>query len=83
MKDNDMPLPYGFIDERDILWSKATWEIIDLDQRVNFPLYFPVEKASIGTDRISLFEVLLTNIKNGNITDIYSKSYFTEKNYLF
>jgi gliding motility associated protien GldN len=77
--DNDMPLPYGFIDERDILWSKATWEIIDLDQRVNFPLYFPVEKASIGTDRISLFEVLLTNIKNGNITDIYSKSYFTEK----
>jgi hypothetical protein len=20
--DNDMPLPYGFIDERDILWSK-------------------------------------------------------------
>ena len=79
MKDNDAPLPYGFIDERDILWSKATWEIIDLDQRVNFPLYFPVEKASIGTDRISLFEVLLTNIKNGNITDIYSKSYFTEK----
>ncbi len=43
-----MPLPYGFIDERDILWSKATWEIIDLDERVNFPLYFPIFTNDIG-----------------------------------
>ena len=28
--DNDNPLPYGYVDDRDILWSKTTWEIIDL-----------------------------------------------------
>ena len=80
-KDNDKPLPYGFIDERDILWSKATWEIIDLDERVNFPLYFPVdtEIKPIGSDRRPLFDVLIANIKNGNITDIYDNSYFTKK----
>ncbi|HBL79944.1 MAG TPA: gliding motility protein GldN, partial [Aequorivita sp.] len=33
--DNDTPLPYGYTDERDVLWSKTTWEIIDLDERVN------------------------------------------------
>ena len=77
--DNDMPLPYGFIDERDILWSKNTWEIIDLDQRVNFPLYFPIDKNNISSDRRSLYDVLITNIKNGNITEIYKDSYFLEK----
>lgn len=45
--DNDEPLPYGFIDERDLLWSKATWEIIDLDERVNFPLYYPDRKSVV------------------------------------
>ena len=77
--DNDMPLPYGFIDERDILWSKATWEIIDLDERVNFPLYYPIETEAIGSDRRSLYDVLISNIKNGNITDIYTDSYFIDK----
>jgi len=79
MKDNDMPLPYGFIDERDILWSKATWEIIDLDERVNFPLYYPIETEAIGSDRRSLYDVLISNIKNGNIKDIYIDSYFVDK----
>ena len=46
--DNDEPLPYGYIDERDLLWSKATWEIIDLDERVNFPLYYPIDTNNIG-----------------------------------
>ena len=79
MKDNDMPLPYGFIDERDILWSKATWEIIDLDERVNFPLYFPIFTNDIGSDRRSLYDVLMTNIKNGVIKNMYADSYFNDK----
>tara|TARA_B100000795_G_scaffold88781_1_gene64599 strand:- start:27830 stop:28735 length:906 start_codon:yes stop_codon:yes gene_type:complete len=77
--DNDEPLPYGFIDERDILWSKATWEIIDLDERVNFPLYYPIDTNNIGSDRRSLYDVLVTNMKNGVIKEVYSDSYFTEK----
>ena len=77
--DNDEPLPYGFIDERDLLWSKATWEIIDLDERVNFPLYYPIPPSNIGSDRRPLYDVLVTNLKNGTIQDVYSDSYFTQK----
>ena len=33
LADNDAPLPYGYIDDRDILWSKVVWEVIDLNQR--------------------------------------------------
>lgn len=77
--DNDKPLAYGYTDERDVLWSKTTWEIIDLDERVNFPLYYPIDTNNIGAHRRSLYDVLVKNIKNGNITQVYSDSYFTEK----
>ncbi len=77
--DNDTPLPYGYTDERDVLWSKTTWEIIDLDERVNFPLYYPIDTNNIGADRRSLYDVLVKNIKNGKIESVYADSYFTEK----
>ena len=75
-EDNDGPLPYGYIDERDVLWSKTTWEIIDLDERVNFPLYYPIDTNNIGSERRSLYDVLVKNIKNGKIDQVYADSYF-------
>ena len=78
-QDADEPLEYGYVDDRDILWSKTVWEIIDLDERVNFPLYYPTDTIGIGKDRRSLYHVLMKNIKNGNLTEVYTDSYFTEK----
>ena len=77
--DNDKPLEYGFVNDRDILMGKMTWEIIDLSERINFPLYFPVDTANIGPDRRSLYDVLTKAIRNGDITDVYSDSYFNTK----
>ncbi|NAY92160.1 gliding motility protein GldN [Muricauda sp. JGD-17] len=78
-QDADAPLAYGYVDDRDILWSKTVWEIIDLDERVNFPLYYPTDTIGIGKDRRSLYHVLMTNIRNGKLTEVYTDSYFTEK----
>ncbi len=77
--DEDEPLEYGYVDDRDILWSKTVWETIDLDERVNFPLYYPTDTIGIGADRRSLYHVLMKNIQNGKLTDVYTDSYFTEK----
>ncbi|MEM7186011.1 MAG: gliding motility protein GldN [Bacteroidota bacterium] len=77
--DNDEPLPYGYVDERDVLWSKTTWEYIDLDERVNFPLYYPIDTNNIGAERRSLYDVLVRAIKKGDIDHVYADSYFTEK----
>jgi len=79
VKKESKPLPYGFVDDRDVLWSKNTWEIIDLDERVNFPLYYPIDTNNIGSNRRSLYDVLLTGIKSGKIKNIYADSYFNEK----
>ncbi len=76
--DNEIPLAYGYVDDRDILWSKTIWETIDLDERVNFPLYYPTDTIDIGADRRSLFHVLMKNIKNGKIKEVYADSYFTD-----
>ncbi|RLD29324.1 MAG: gliding motility protein GldN [Bacteroidetes bacterium] len=77
--DNDKPLEYGYVDDRDILYSRIIWEKIVLDERVNFSLYYPIDTNNIGRDRRSLFDVLMTSVKNGDIEHIYDDSYFTSK----
>jgi len=60
--------------------GKRMWEIIDLDERVNFPLYFPVDGDVMSSpDRRPLYNVLVSAIKEGKISEVYDSSYFTTK----
>ena len=77
--DNDGPLPYGYIDDRDILWSKIVWEVIDLNQKINLPYYFPIDTANISNNRRSLFDTLYKGIKTGKIKEAYADSFFSAK----
>ena len=77
--DNDKPLPYGYVHDRDVLMGKTVWEYVDIDERINFPLYYPIDTANIGKDRRSLFDVLLKGIKDGKITEVYADDYFNTK----
>ena len=77
--DNDEPLEYGYVDDRDIMYSKMTWERVVLDERVNFPLYYPVDTNNIGKNRRSLFDVLWNSVKKGDLENIYDDSSFTAK----
>ncbi len=77
--DNDKPLPYGYVHDRDVLMGKTVWELVDLDERINFPMYYPVDTAFVGKDRRSLFSVLLSGIKDGRITEVYGDDYFNSK----
>lgn len=79
ISDNDKPLAYGYVHDRDVLMGKTTWEIIDLSEKINFALYFPIDTANIGSDRRSLYDVLTKAIRSGAISDIYSDSYFNTK----
>jgi len=79
ISDNDKPLPYGYVHDRDVLMGKTVWEYVDLDQRVNFPMYYPVDTANIGKDRRSLFNVLLASVQSGRVTEVYADEYFNTK----
>ena len=77
--DNDDPLYYGYVDDRDILWSKVVWEFVDLNQKINLPYYFPIDNSNVSSNRRSLFDTLIKGIKEGNIEEVYSDSFFTSK----
>jgi len=77
--DNDKALEYGYVDDRDVLFSKMTWEKVVLDERANFPLYYPVDTVNIGNERRSLYDVLMKSIREGEIENMYDDSYFTTK----
>ena len=82
ISDNDKPLAYGYVHDRDILMGKTVWEIIDLSEKINFALYFPIDTANIGSNRRSLYDVLTKAVRSGAITEVYTDSYFnTKKSY--
>lgn len=76
--DNDKPLPYGYVGDRDVLLARKVWERIDLNQRVNFPMYFPI-KGNLGSDRKPLYDVLVEGVRSGTITEVYDDSYFVTR----
>jgi gliding motility associated protien GldN len=77
--DNDGPIPYGYVDDRDVMWSKVVWEKIDLNQKINLPFYFPIDTLNVSPDRRSLFDVLVKGIRQGKIKGVYEKSFFITK----
>jgi gliding motility associated protien GldN len=79
IEENLKPIAYGYVDDRDVLWSKTIWEIVDLNERINFPYYYPtINNGLLSNNRKSLYRILYDNIALGNITEIYSTSYFNE-----
>ena len=78
-QDEDKKLEYGYVDERDIMFSKVIWEVIDLDQRVNFPYLYPIDTSVVGKERRPLIHYLLNGMKEGKINLIYEDGKFNEK----
>ena len=66
-EDKDAPLDYAFVDDNDILWSTMVWEIIDLNQKVNFPLLYPTDLEVVGDERRPMLWWLRQGIENGSI----------------
>ncbi|NBC84560.1 MAG: gliding motility protein GldN [Bacteroidetes bacterium] len=62
---NKEPVPYPYVREADVMWSKVVWRMVDLRQKQNLPLYYPTEP--IGK-RMSLVDLLLYGIDNEGIT---------------
>ncbi len=58
------PIPLAYVREADVLWSKRVWQVIDLREKINMPLYFPTTTID---DRQSLMQVLMAAVDEGAI----------------
>jgi gliding motility associated protien GldN len=48
-------VPYSHLREADVMWSHRIWRVLDLKEKMNHKLYYPLEPQN---DRISLFDVI-------------------------
>jgi len=62
---NRKPIPYQFLREADVMWSKTVWREIQLKEKMNHPLYFP--ETPIGK-RKSLIDLLMWGVQNQGLT---------------
>jgi len=59
-------VPYPHLRQADVMWRKRVWEMIDVRQKINHSLYFPLEELE---DRQSLFDVIRQGLlEDGSIT---------------
>ena len=58
-------VPYTHVREADVMWNRRVWRTIDLREKINHPLYFPINDIE---DRKSLFTVIKEGILEGTIT---------------
>jgi gliding motility associated protien GldN len=60
------PVPYAYLREADVMWSKRVWRVIDLREKVNQDFYYP-EQPSQG--RKSLMQVIWDGVMiDGTLT---------------
>ncbi|MCE3280958.1 MAG: hypothetical protein K0S44_3149 [Bacteroidetes bacterium] len=58
------PVRYQSLREADVMWSKRTWRVIDLREKLNLPMYYPTEpKVCL----MSLFDVLKCALLEGDL----------------
>jgi gliding motility associated protien GldN len=70
--ENNVAIPYAYLREADVIWSKRITRMVDMREKVNLPLYYPTTPTSDG--RMSLTNIILGEIKAGaiNATDAYN-----------
>ncbi|WP_313385167.1 gliding motility protein GldN [Chishuiella sp.] len=71
------PMKYGFVEDKDVLWSKVVWEVIDLNERLNQPYY--ISGDELVQNSKSLYDVLVEGIRDKKITEVYDDEYFKNK----
>lgn len=72
----DGPLPYEYVNDRDIMFQKKVWEVLPLDQKQNLVYYFPLEET---IDRKPLWNVLKDAVMNKKITKVFDDDNFKFK----
>lgn len=59
-------ISYAPLREADVMWSKRVWRTLDVQQKLNFPLFYPREPL---TDRMALWDIIKYGIEEeGSLT---------------
>ncbi len=62
---NKKPIPYPYTREADVMWSKIVWRMLDLREKMNLPLYYPLKPIA---ERMNLIHLIFNGIDNEGLT---------------
>jgi len=69
------PIPYQFLREADVMWSKIVTRRVNLTEKMNLPLYYPTDDIE---GRKSLIQLIMWGIKNKSLTAFQSEDFTTQ-----
>ena len=72
------PVPYAYVREADVMWSKWIWRTLDLREKINEPLYYPLDEDLCQN---SLWEVIKRSVMEGKIIAYGKPAFDDEFNY--
>ncbi len=68
---NRKPIPYPHVREADVMWAKKVWRVIDLREKINLPLYYPINTMD---GRYSLIQLIMYGIQYEGLTAYSTKN---------
>lgn len=76
-------IPYEFVREADVIWSRRVWSFIDLREKINHPLYYPFDfyldsNWVKNATRWSLWTVIKHHLLSGDLTLFEPKNPFDD-----
>lgn len=65
-------IPYEHVREKDVLWSKRIWRALDMREKLNHPIYYPLDEVTpygwqTHADRWSLWTIIRKHVLNGDL----------------
>ena len=65
------PIPYPYLREADVVWTRRIWRILDMREKLNQPFYFPEKPQNSWR---SFVQIIMDGLKEGTVTAYSSES---------